>query len=88
LRTRIHLLQTVINNPDKFLYIIWLENTATLFGDGSGINGSAEKCLQNSGRKYQEKRPLGRRKSRWQNNITKGLKEIACVGVHWISGSG
>jgi hypothetical protein len=32
----------------------------------------------------EEKRPLGRPKSRWENNITMNLKEIGCGGMNRI----
>jgi hypothetical protein len=28
--------------------------------------------------------PLGRPRRRWVNNIKMDLREIGCVGVHWI----
>jgi hypothetical protein len=31
------------------------------------------------------KRPRWRRRRRWANNITSGIKEIGCEGVSWIN---
>jgi hypothetical protein len=34
--------------------------------------------------KPERKRPLGRRRRRWVNNIKIDLREIECVGIDWI----
>jgi len=30
------------------------------------------------------KRPLGRRRCRWENNIKMDLQQVKCVGVDWM----
>jgi hypothetical protein len=40
-----------------------------------------EKAYNNSVRKSEWKRQLGRTKPGWEDNIRKGLKEIRCEGV-------
>ena len=34
--------------------------------------------------KPEGKRPLGRSRDRWEDNITMGLEEMGCWGVDWI----
>jgi hypothetical protein len=34
--------------------------------------------------KLEEKRPLGRRRIRWEDNIKMNLQEVGCVGMDWI----
>ena len=34
--------------------------------------------------KPDEKRPLGRPRRRWEDNITMDLQEVGCVGMDWI----
>ena len=34
--------------------------------------------------KPEEKRPLGRRRRRWKDNIKMCLQEVGCVGTDWI----
>jgi hypothetical protein len=34
--------------------------------------------------KPQRKRPLGRPRCRWKDNIKMDLQEVGCGGVHWI----
>ena len=34
--------------------------------------------------KPEGKRPLGRPKCRWEDNITMGLQEVGCGGMDWI----
>ena len=34
--------------------------------------------------KSEEKRPLGRQKRRWEDNIKTDLQEVGCGGVKWI----
>ena len=35
-------------------------------------------------RKSEEKRPLGRHRSRWEDNIKMDLQEVGCEGMDWI----
>jgi len=35
-------------------------------------------------RKAEGKRPLGRSRRRWEDNIKMGLQEVGCGGVDWI----
>jgi hypothetical protein len=35
-------------------------------------------------RKPEDKRPLGRRRRRWDDNIKIGLQEVGCGGMDWI----
>jgi hypothetical protein len=34
--------------------------------------------------KPEVKRPLGRKRRRWKDNIKMGLQEVGCVGMDWI----
>jgi hypothetical protein len=34
--------------------------------------------------KYESKKPLGRPRRRWENNIKKDLQEVECGGMDWI----
>jgi hypothetical protein len=34
--------------------------------------------------KYEEKRPLGRPRRGWKNNIKMDLQEVGCGGMDWI----
>jgi hypothetical protein len=34
--------------------------------------------------KPEGKRPLGRPRHRWEDNITMGLQEVECGGMDWI----
>jgi len=34
--------------------------------------------------KREGKRPLGRPRSRWEDNIKMGLQEVGCGGMDWI----
>jgi hypothetical protein len=34
--------------------------------------------------KYEGKRPLGRSRHRWEDNIKMGLQEVGCGGMDWI----
>jgi hypothetical protein len=35
-------------------------------------------------RKPERTRPLGRPRSRWEDNIKKDLQEVGCGGMYWI----
>jgi len=43
-----------------------------------------EKCVQHFGWKPEGKRPLGRPRRRWEDNITMDLKDIGWEGVDWV----
>jgi hypothetical protein len=34
--------------------------------------------------KAERKRPLGRPRSRWEDNIKMGLREIGSVSINWV----
>jgi hypothetical protein len=43
-----------------------------------------ERCIQGLVGKLEEKRPLGRPRRRWENNIKMDLKEVGSAGMDWI----
>jgi hypothetical protein len=43
-----------------------------------------ERCLQGLFGEYEGKRPLGRPRCRWEDNIKMDLREIRINGVNWI----
>jgi hypothetical protein len=45
--------------------------------------GRAE-CIQILGGKPEGKRPLGRPRSRWEDNIKMGLLRVGCEDIDWI----
>jgi hypothetical protein len=48
-------------------------------GGTCGTHGGGERCLQGEG-----KRPLGRPRRRWEDNIKLDLREIGIDGANWI----
>jgi hypothetical protein len=50
-------------------------------GGTCGTHGGEEKCLQG---KSEEKRPLGRSRRRWEDNIKMDLREIGIEETNWI----
>jgi len=46
--------------------------------------GGEKRCIQGFGGKPEGKRPLGRPRRRWENNIKVDLQEVGCGGVDWI----
>jgi hypothetical protein len=48
------------------------------------MNGENEKCVRNLVEKFECKKPLGRPKSKWEDNIKTELTEIEPDGVDWI----
>jgi len=45
-------------------------------GGESSTYGGGEKCIQEFGRKPDRKRPLGRTRRRWEDNIKINLQEV------------
>jgi len=46
--------------------------------------GGEERRIQGFGWKPEGKRPLGRPRRRWEDNIKIDLQEVECGGVDWI----
>ena len=46
--------------------------------------GEEKRCIQGFGGKPGGRRPLGRPKSRWKDNIKMDLQELGCEGMDWI----
>jgi hypothetical protein len=53
-------------------------------GGTCGKHGGGERCLQGFGGRPEIKRPLGRPRYRWENNIKLDLREIGIDGTNWI----
>jgi len=49
-----------------------------------GTHGGGERCLQGLVGKPEGKRPLGRLRRRWEDNINLDLREIKIDRVNWI----
>jgi hypothetical protein len=48
------------------------------------MHGRGERCLQVLVGRPEGKRPLGRPRHRWEDNIKMDLREIGIDGVNWI----
>ena len=46
--------------------------------------GGEQRCMQGFGGKPEGKRPLGRPRRRWEDNIKMDLQEVGCGGTDWI----
>ena len=53
-------------------------NKNTEMGGACGTYGRQEKCYRVSVRKSEGKRPLGRPRHRWEDNIKMDLQEVGC----------
>jgi hypothetical protein len=53
-------------------------------GGTCGTHWGGERCLQGLIVRLEGKRPLGRRRHRWEDNIKMGLMEIGMDGANWI----
>jgi hypothetical protein len=47
-------------------------------------HGGEEDCKQGFGGNPEGKRPLGRPRYRWEDNIKMSLREIGCGSIDWI----
>jgi hypothetical protein len=43
-----------------------------------------ERCIQGFGVKTEAKRPLGRSRRKWEDNVKMVLQDVGCGGVDWI----
>ena len=43
-----------------------------------------ERCVQGFGRRPEGRRPLGRPRRRWEDNVKMGLQEMGWGGMGWI----
>jgi hypothetical protein len=54
-------------------------------GEKCSTHGEGERCLQGFGwEARRERRPLGRPRRRWEDNIKMYLREIGIDGANWI----
>jgi hypothetical protein len=53
-------------------------------GGTCGMHGGRERCLQVLIGRPEGKRPLGRPRRRWEDNIKLDLRKIGIDGVNWI----
>jgi hypothetical protein len=49
-----------------------------------GTHGGGERCFQSLVGRPKGKRPLGRLRHRWEDNIKLDLREIGINGANWI----
>jgi hypothetical protein len=52
-------------------------------GGACGVHGGGERCIQHFGRP-EGRRPLGRPRHRWEDNIKMDLREIGFGDLDWI----
>jgi hypothetical protein len=53
-------------------------------GKACSMHRREEECIQGFDGKPEGKRPLGRPRRRWEDNITMDLREIGWGGMDWI----
>jgi hypothetical protein len=53
-------------------------------GMACNANGEKRTAYKILVRKPEDKRPLGRRRRRWVDNIKMDLREMGCGGMDWI----
>jgi hypothetical protein len=53
-------------------------------GGACGTHGGGEGCIQHFGWEAEGRRPLGRSRRRWEDNIKMDLREIGFGVVDWI----
>jgi hypothetical protein len=53
-------------------------------GGACSMYGVEERCVQGLVGKPEGKRPLGRPRRRWEDNIKMDSQEVGCGGMDWI----
>jgi hypothetical protein len=53
-------------------------------GGACSAYGGEERSIYGFGGKPEGKRPLGRPRCRWKNNIKMDLEEVECRGMDWV----
>ena len=53
-------------------------------GEACSAYGGEERRIQEFGGKPEGKRPLGRPRRRWEDNIKMDLQDVRCRGMEWI----
>jgi len=53
-------------------------------GGARGAYGGGERRIQGLMGKPEGKRPLGRHRHRWEDNIKVDIQEVGCGGMDWI----
>ena len=57
----------------------------TEMGRTCSTYGAIQKCIQRFSGKTEGKRPLGRPRRRWEDNIKMNLREVGCDPRVWIT---
>jgi hypothetical protein len=53
-------------------------------GESCSAYGGQESCIQGFMGEHEGKRPLGRPRLRWEDDIKMDLQEVGCGGMDWI----
>jgi len=53
-------------------------------GGACSAYGGEERCVQGFGGEPEGKRPVGRPRRRWEDNIMMDLQEVQCEFMEWI----
>ena len=53
-------------------------------GGACSAHGGGERCVQGFDGKPEGRRPLGRPRHRWEDNIRMDLREVSCGCVDWM----
>jgi len=53
-------------------------------GGACSMYGGEERRIQYVWEKPEGKRPLGKTRHRWEDNVQLGLQEVGCGGMDWI----
>ena len=55
-------------------------------GGACGTYGGEERCIQGLGGRLEKKKPLGRPRHRWEDNIKMDLQEVGWggIGLNWL----
>jgi len=53
-------------------------------GGACSAYGGEERCIEGFGRETLGKKPPGRLRRRWEDNIKMDFQEVGCRGMEWI----
>ena len=53
-------------------------------GQACSVYGRENRCTEGFGGETEGKKPLGRTRHRWEENIKIDLPEVGCRGMDWI----
>ena len=73
-----------VKKRDVSIFLRLKEFEKNEMGGACRTYGGEKSRIQDFGGETEGKRPFGRPRSRWEDNIKMDLQEVGCLGMNWV----